>query len=85
MVNLPDSVARQWGDTSQAIARHLVEDAVIERYRSGRLSQRQVADALGLDYWQTEAFLREREVPVTYSVADLEADEAVLNKIPRGA
>ena len=85
MVNLPDSVARQWGDTPQTIACHVVEDAVIERYRSGRLSQRQVGEALGLDYWQTEAFLTGRGVPVNYSVADLEADEAALKKIPRGA
>lgn len=85
MVNMPDSVARQWGDTPQAIARHLVEDAVIERYRSGRLSQRQVGEALGLDYWQTEAFLRERRVPVNYSVADLAADEAALGKISRSS
>jgi Uncharacterised protein family (UPF0175) len=85
MVNLPDSVARQWGDTPQAIACHVVEDAVIERYRSGRLSQRQVGEALGLDYWQTEALLTGRGVPVNYSVIDLEADEAALKKIPRGA
>lgn len=82
---MPDPVARQWGDTPQAIARHVVEDAVIERYRSGRLSQRQVGEALGFDYWQTEAFLRDRGVPVNYSVADLEADEAALKKIARGS
>lgn len=29
---MPDPVGRQWGDTPQAIARHVVEDAVIERY-----------------------------------------------------
>lgn len=82
---MPDSVARQWGDTPQAIGRHLVEDAVVERYRSGRLSQRQVGEALGLDYWQTEAFLRERQVPVNYSVADLAADEVALEKISRSS
>jgi len=48
-------VARQWGDTPQAIGRHVVEDAVIERYRAGRLSHRQVGEALGFDYWQTSA------------------------------
>jgi predicted HTH domain antitoxin len=85
VVNMPDPVARQWGDTPQAIARHVIEDAVIERYRNGGLSQRQVGEALRLDYWQTEAFLRDRGVPVNYSVADLEADEAALKKIARGS
>jgi predicted HTH domain antitoxin len=36
---------------------------------------------LGLDYWQTEAFLRERGVPLNYSAADLQADTATLARI----
>lgn len=83
VVNMPDPIARQWGDTPQAIARHVVEDAVIERYRTGRLSHRQVGEALGLDYWQTETFLTERGVPLNYSTADLEADETALDKLFR--
>jgi predicted HTH domain antitoxin len=82
VVSMPDPVARQWGDTPQAIGRHVVEDAVIERYRAGRLSHRQVGEALGLDYWQAEAFLRERGVPLNYSVADLDADAGTFEKIP---
>jgi predicted HTH domain antitoxin len=81
IVNMPDPVARQWGDTPQAIGRHVVEDAVIERYRAGRLSHRQVGEALGLDYWQAEAFLKERGVPLSYSVSDLDADAVTLEKI----
>ena len=81
VVTLPDPVARQWGDTLQAIGRHVVEDAVIERYRAGRLSQRQVGEALGLDYWQTESFLQGRGVTLNYSAADLEADAATLEKL----
>jgi predicted HTH domain antitoxin len=81
VVSMPDPVARQWGDTPQAIGRHVVEDAAVGRYRAGRLSQRQVGEVLGLDYWQTEAFLNERGVPLNYSVNDLEADAATLEKI----
>ncbi len=65
----------------RAIGRHVVEDAVIERYRAGRLSHRQVGEALGLNYWQAEAFLKERGVPLNYSVTDLEADAVTLEKI----
>lgn len=83
IVSLPNPLARQWGDDPQAIARALKEDAVLERYRTGKLSHRQVGEALGLDYWQTEAFLTERAVPLNYSVADLEADEATLENLAR--
>jgi predicted HTH domain antitoxin len=80
-VQLPDEVARQWGETPDAVGRHVMEDAAIEGYRAGRLSHRQVGEMLALDYWQTETFLTERGVAVNYSAADLEADNATLAKI----
>ena len=80
-VKMPDQIVRQWGDTPDAVGRHVMEDAAIEGYRAGRLSHRQVGELLGLDYWQSEAFLKERGVPVNYSAADLEADNATLDKI----
>ena len=80
-VKMPDQIARQWGDTPDAVGRHVMEDATVEGYRAGRLSHRQVGELLGLDYWQSEAFLKERGVPVNYSAADLEADNATLDKI----
>ena len=80
-VEMPDHVARQWGETPNAVGRHVLEDAAIEGYRAGRLSHRQVGDMLGLDYWQTETFLSERAVPLNYSSTDLAADGATLDKI----
>jgi len=80
-VEMPDQVARQWGATPDAVGRHVMEDAAIEGYRAGRLTQRQVGAMLGLDYWQTETFLNERAVPLNYSAADLAADQATLEKI----
>ena len=80
-VEMPDQVARQWGETPNAVGRHVMEDAAVEGYRAGRLTQRQVGAMLALDYWQTEAFLTERAVPLNYSVADLAADNATLEKI----
>ncbi len=80
-LEMSDAAARQWGDTPSAVGRHVLEDAAIERYREGRLSQRQVGDLLGFDYWQTETFLKQRGVPLNYSPADLDADRATLDKI----
>lgn len=80
-VEMPDQVARQWGETPDAIGRHVMEDAAIEGYRAGRLTQRQVGAMLGLDYWQTETFLTQRAVSLNYSANDLDADNATLNKI----
>ena len=81
IVEMPDQVARQFGQTPDAVGRHVMEDAAIEGYRAGRLTQRQVGAMLGLDYWQTEAFLNERAVTLNYSPADLAADNATLERI----
>jgi hypothetical protein len=80
-VEMPDQVARQWGETPDMVGRHIMEDAAIEGYRAGRLTQRQVGAMLVLDYWQTETFLSVRAVPVNYSATDLAADTATLEKI----
>jgi len=80
-VEMPDQVARQWGETPDAVGRHVMEDAAIEGYRAGRLTQRQVGAMLGLDYWETETFLNRRNVKLNYSAADLAADTVTLDKI----
>lgn len=80
-IKLPDTIASALGATPEARAQRLTEDAAIEEYRAGRLSQRQVGEMLGLDYWQTERFLAERNVPLNYSLGDLQADQATLNEV----
>lgn len=81
IVKLPETVARLLGRTPEARARRLAEDAAIEEYRTGRLSLRQVGEMLGLDYWEAERFLTERQVPLNYSLDDWEADRATLDEI----
>lgn len=80
-IQLPDALARLFGATPETRSRRLAEDAAIEEYRAGRLSQRQVGEMLGLDYWQAERFLAERKVALNYSPDDLLADRATLDEI----
>ena len=81
IIQLPDALANTFGVTTEARARRLAEDAAIEEYRAGQLSQRQVGEMLGLDYWQTEQLLTERHVPLNYSTADLQADRVTLDEV----
>lgn len=80
-IQVPDELAESIGETPSLRSRRVLENTAIEEYRGGRLSQRQVGEILGLDYWQTEAFLAERKVPRPYDLADLEADRATLESI----
>jgi len=78
---LPDSLANAFGKTPEARGRRLMEDAAIEEYRIGQLSQRQVGEMLGMDYWQTEQFLGSRGISLSYSIGDLQADRTTLDQI----
>ncbi len=78
---LPDSLANTFGETPEARGRRLMEDAAVEEYRNGQVSQRQVGEMLGLDYWQTEQFLRIRNISMGYLLGDLEADVSTLEEI----
>lgn len=80
-LKLPNAIARQWGDSEDEVGRHVIESAAIEDYRAGCLSHRQIGEMLGLDYWQTETFLKERGIPLNYSATDQEADSATFEKI----
>lgn len=80
-IKLPDMLAHAFGATPEARSQRLTEDAAIEEYRAGRLSQRQVGEMLCLDYWQTERFLAEHKVSLNYSLDDLETDRATLNEV----
>lgn len=82
-LTLPENVAQALGENTESIRRRILENAAIESYRAGRLSQRQVGEMLGMDYWQTERFLAEHNVAVNYSGEQLEADRAALSEIIR--
>jgi predicted HTH domain antitoxin len=81
VIKVPDAIAGVFGGTPEARSRRVTEDAAIEEYRAGRLSQRQVGEMLNLDYWRTERLLAERGVPMNYGVSDLQADRAALDEI----
>jgi predicted HTH domain antitoxin len=80
-LELPTAIAGLFGDQPEIVARRLLEDAAVENYRTGRMSQRQTAVMLGLDYWQDEKFLREHGALLNYTAAELEKDASALYKI----
>ena len=81
VLELPDQIALLLGENPSAVAHRVVEDIAIENCQTGKISFRQAGQLLGLDYWETETFLKNREVPLNYTLADLEADRATLDKL----
>lgn len=80
-IELPDSIASQlqanWGDLS----RRTLEALAAEAYRAELLSQPQVGEILGLNFWETERFLKERRAFLHYDEDDLQQDELAHDRV----
>ncbi|MGE3308459.1 MAG: UPF0175 family protein [Limisphaerales bacterium] len=79
-VTLPDELAALLPPGSDP-ARELLEVFVADAHQRDRLSRFQVGRVLGLDRWQTEAFLASREALQPYDLADLAVDRATLESL----
>lgn len=83
-VPLPDGLAALMGASLPQVQRRLLEDAVVEAYRLGRISRGEVASYLGQNSWhETEQFLTDREIPLAYDKHDLDHDLAVMDDFLR--
>ncbi len=64
------------------LGQQALEALAIEGYRSGKLSSAEVGRLLGLvDRWATNKWLADRNVPLNYSIDDLEADRRTLDRL----
>lgn len=80
-INLPEDVARVFSINGENIEREVLEATAIEGYRDGRLSHAQVGRMLGFNRFEIDAFLKTRNVPLNYSIEDLEQDRRTLDKL----
>ena len=80
-VQLPDNIARQLSPAPGDIPRRILEAVAVEGYRSEQLSRGQVSELLGLNFWETEAFLKKHGANLHYSKEDLEQDARANEKV----
>jgi len=80
-IELPESIANQlqsnWGDLS----RRALEALAIEAYRAELLSQPQIGEMLGLNFWETERFLHDRLAFLHYDEVDLQNDKLTHERV----
>lgn len=79
-MQVPDDVAKLLGGVDR-MPRQLLEAFAIQNYCSERLTRHQVSQLLGLDYWETDAFLAQHKAKQPYTVTDLEVDRSCLGKL----
>ena len=74
MIEIPEEVARCFGQSDGEAERHILEAVALEGYREKRLSRGEVGRMLGFDWNQTEEFLAKHRAFYHYSVTDLDED-----------
>ena len=80
-IQVPDSIAKEFGSSAESVGREFLEAAAAEGYRSGRLSHGQVRQLLNLSWHETEAFLKKHNCLLHYGIEDLEQDRKNLEKL----
>ena len=79
-IELPDNIREQI-EGKQALSRFALEAVAMEGYRQEFLSQRQVGQLLGMNFWETEAFLKIHKVYLHYDLADFANDMQALERV----
>ena len=80
LVEIPDSAAGLFED-QKSISRELLEAYAIRAYQAEGLTRRQVGLLLGLDRWQTEQFLTERNALRPFDAEDFELERPTLESL----
>ena len=74
-LNIPDELGKTLPSDPAEILSAVVEALALEGYRARRLSEYQLRIILGLQSrFDVHQFLKERAVPLNYSLEDLEQD-----------
>lgn len=78
-LQLPEELAAKLGAASNDLNREVTEAYVLELFRQGRITHHELAQALGLDRFETDAYLKAHNVfEGSYTMEDLEADRRTL-------
>jgi predicted HTH domain antitoxin len=73
-VELPDDLAERILSAGADPARTALEDMAVEAYRQHRLTEHQLGVLLGLDRYQLDGFLKQREVWLEFTAEDLRVE-----------
>jgi len=78
-IELPEDIARLLQASWKDMPRRALEAIALEGYRTQVLTRGQVGRLLNLNFWETEAFLKEKQAYLPYDAADLDQDRAAID------
>jgi predicted HTH domain antitoxin len=74
-IELPEDISTALEERWDDVPRRSLEAIAVEAYRTGALTESQIRRLLGFETrFEVHAFLKEHQVALRYTAADLEAD-----------
>ena len=80
MLDIPEALAGP-ARGEEELARKVREALAAEGYRSGALTRGQVAESLGMTFYEAEAWFVRKGLHRNYDLADLDSDKATLDRL----
>jgi len=82
-ISLPDSLIKALDALPGELPRKTLEALAAQFYQAGKISHAQVGEALGLDRWQTDAFLKSHQAHRPCENEEFGADLTTLRNISK--
>lgn len=80
-IKLPEEIGKRLQTAWRDVSRGTLQAIATEAYRDGTLTRDEVSQLLGFSFWETEAFLKERQAYLDYGLEDLQKDRASLDRL----
>ncbi len=80
-ISVPDDLIEAIGASASDLPRRAFEAMVSQAYRVGKISHAQVGEMLGLDRWQTDAFLKNAQAYRACESEEFSDDFATLRRL----
>lgn len=80
-IELPDEYIQRLEPDLANLSQHILETLVVEAYKAQRLTSAEVGRILNLDRFQVDAFLKQHQAYLHYTIADFNQDLQTLQQI----
>lgn len=82
-INVPETLARALPGAKEDLGRRTLEAATAQAFAEGHITHAEVAEILGFDRWQTDAFIKQRKAFRASDVEEFANDLDYLRSITK--
>lgn len=80
-IDLPDEYIQRIEPDLDNLPQHILETLVVDAYKAQRLTSAEVGQILNLNQFEVDAFLKQHQAYLHYTVSDFNQDLQTLQKI----